>query len=526
MVLSRYLTKLNIVFAMQLILVALAVLDVLPREAFLFSAGIFVLFALFEPIEETVFLIARSIPILVALPITDTFDSLNMWRLIVLIIFLKWFFTSQLTDFFENIKTIFAKISRPPEMIAFAWGKWRIEFLAALLFLISVFSIIKADDLEIAIKRIIYFVNLGALFFVVRSIISKENIKRLALNVLISGIIVVAVGIIQLITSYLIYIDNFAEFWALQFNQTLYGAAWANIAINANTWFAYYYDTIHLRMFASFPDTHSFPLYLLMIICFAITLVISEKRKQFRYALYFFIALASAGLILSGTRGIWASIVFPIMFLIYLLWKKYADKNLLAYATIPLIFFIALLPFSYIVFGSTQFKLKESVYKQGVLKERIKSIIDTSETSNHGRIFIWKETLKSIAQNPLLGVGIGNFPTILKQNPTATKAGSSAHNLYLNTFAELGVFGFIVFMMLIYEILKSAWKLFAGNQQLFERFFGLNAAIYLIWILWYSMTDVAIYDERAFLLLMILLGAIFAIRNYVNSSGLNQSGRA
>src|SRR3989344_6805995 len=196
MVLSRYLTKLNIVFAIQLILVALAVLDVLPREAFLFSAGIFVLFALFEPIEETVFLIARSIPILVALPITDTFDSLNMWRMIVLIIFLKWFFTSQLTDFFENIKTIFAKISRPPEMIAFAWGKWRIEFLAALLFLISVFSIVKADDLGIAIKRIIYFVNLGALFFVVRSIISKENLKQLALNVLISGIIVVTIGII------------------------------------------------------------------------------------------------------------------------------------------------------------------------------------------------------------------------------------------------------------------------------------------------------------------------------------------
>ncbi|MEK7066984.1 MAG: O-antigen ligase family protein [Patescibacteria group bacterium] len=527
MALSRYLTKLNIVFAMQLILVALAVLDVLPREAFLFSAGIFVLFALFEPIEETVFLIARSIPILVALPITDTFDSLNMWRLIVLIIFLKWFFDSQFADFFENLKTMFAKIGKPLEMIKFAWSRWRMEFLAALLFLISILSLLKADDLGIAVKRIIYFVNLGMLFFVIRATTSKENLKRLAWNVLISGIIVVAVGIIQLVTSYLIYIDNFAEFWALQFNQTLYGAAWANIAVNANTWFAYYYDTIHLRMFASFPDTHSFPLYLLIIICFAITLVISEKRKQFKYALYFFIALASAGLILSGTRGIWASIVFPIMFLIYLLWKKYADKSLLAYAAIPLIFFIALLPFSYIVFSSTQFKLKQSAQHQSVLRERIKSIIDTNETSNQGRIHIWKETLKSIAQNPLLGVGIGNFPTVLKQNPTATKAGSSAHNLYLNTFAELGIFGFIIFMMLTYEILKSAWKLFAGNQQPFERFFGLNAVIYLIWILWYSMTDVAIYDERAFLLLMILLGAIFAMsKNYANPSGFNQSSRA
>src|SRR3989344_6165842 len=196
---QKYLTKLNIVFALQLALVALAVLDVLPRGVFLFSAGIFVLFALFEPIEETVFLIARSIPILVALPITDTFDSLNMWRLIILIIFLKWFFTSQLTDFFENLKTIFARTSKPVEMIECAWNRWRIEFLAALLFLISVFSIVKADDLGIAIKRIIYFANLGALFFVVRSIISKENIKRLALNVLISGIVVVTIGIIQLI---------------------------------------------------------------------------------------------------------------------------------------------------------------------------------------------------------------------------------------------------------------------------------------------------------------------------------------
>ena len=251
-----------------------------------------------------------------------------------------------------------------------------------------------------------------------------------------------------------------------------------------------------------------------------------QKNASNSIRAIFFIALAS-GLILSGTRGIWASIVFPIMFLIYLLWKKYADKSLLAYAAIPLIFFIALLPFSFIVFSSTQFKLKQSAQHQSVLRERIKSIIDTNETSNQGRIHIWKETLKSIAQNPLLGVGIGNFPTVLKQNPTATKAGSSAHNLYLNTFAELGIFGFIIFMMLTYEILKSAWKLFAGNQQPFERFFGLNAVIYLIWILWYSMTDVAIYDERAFLLLMILLGAIFAMsKNYANPSGFNQSSRA
>lgn len=508
----KYFTKLNIVFAIQLTLVVLAVLNILPREIFLFSAGVLIFFVLFEPIEESVFLIARSIPIFVALPITENFDSLNVWRLVVLALFLKWFFVTQFKVFFENLKEAAGKIGEPANLIKLLWNKWRIEFLAAFLFIISALSLFKAEDLGIGVKRIIFFVNLGMLFFIVRSAVSRVNLRRLAVNVLVSGIIVVIVGMLQLMTAYLIYIDNFAEWWALQFNKTLYGSAWANIAINANTWFAYYYDTIHLRVFASFPDTHSFPIYLLMVICFAMTLLSPEIRKNWKYALYFFVALAVGELILSGTRGIWASAVFPIIFLLYIFWKKITPKIALSSAALPFVLFAALLPFTYPIFSSTQFKLKESAHKQDVLKERIKSIIDMGETSNNGRIFIWKETLKSAVREPLLGVGIGNFPTILKLNPTAIKAGASAHNLYLNVLAEMGAIGFIGFALLVGEIFKKAWGVFMSREQpAIVWFFGLNAIVYLIWIFWYSMTDVAIFDERAFLMLMILLGSLFAL---------------
>ena len=117
-------------------------------------------------------------------------------------------------------------------------------------------------------------------FFVVRSITTRENAARIALNAVYSGIIVVLVGMLQLVLAYTMNVDHFSEFWALTVNKALYGAAWANIAIVANTWFAYYSGTIHLRMFSSFPDTHSFPLYLLMILCFATTLFAFEKTNR------------------------------------------------------------------------------------------------------------------------------------------------------------------------------------------------------------------------------------------------------
>lgn len=507
---SRLFTKLNIVFAVQFLAVLFAVLGTIPREVFLFSGSILFFFVLFSSMEDSVLLIARSIPIFVALPLSETFDSLNMWRIVVLMIFLKWFFADgRLGRFRDAITNI---VLRTKKSIrngwAFAWNEWRMETLVTLLFLISTLSLIHAGDIGLGIKRIVFFANLWALFFVVRSVTNSGNLKKIAWNVAISGCIVVGVGMAQLVSAYVMHIDQFAEFWALQADKALYGTAWANIAINANTWFAYYNGTIHLRMFSSFPDTHSLPLYLLMAVCFAMIL----RERAFTLLL---IALAMAETVLSGTRGIWVSILMPLAFLGYLWFKKYSFPKMVF---MPLVLFFVFLPLSGFIFGSTQFKLAETGAERSVLTERIKSIVDIGETSNEGRIFIWKETLRSMAKHPLLGVGIGNFPVILKLNPTAIKAGASAHNLYLNFFAELGVFGFIVFMCIVYEMWKAGWKLFTQKDDARVSFLGLNFLIYFLWIAAYSMTDVAIFDERAFLLFMILTGAVFALKGLKTKS--------
>ena len=509
---KKYFNELNTVFTIQLATIIFVIFDILPRETLLFSGGLLALFALRGSIEESVFMIARCIPLFTALPLTSGFDSFNVWRVIVLIIFIKWIWQynvlaktlNVLSDIFEKAKSNFRAA------VAFAYKNWRVEFLCAVLLLVSVLSLAKADDVLIGVKRIIYFINLGALFFIARSAANKNNINKIAFNALLSGALIVFIGFVQLASAYYMSVDNFSDFWALKVEKTLYGTAWANIAIAANTWFAYYNGTIHLRMFSSFPDTHSFPIYLLMVIGFAVILFFSSKEKIKKAAIFALMAFAMASLILTGTRGIWASALFPALLLGHLFFKKEISRRAAVSAGLPLILFLVFLPLSSLVFNSAQFAMTGGSAGDKVFSERIKSIIDTNEVSNSGRIYIWKETLASIARNPILGVGIGNFPTILKQNPTAIKAGASAHNLYLNFFAELGIFGFAAAILIIYEILKKSRQLFK-NSEFAVWFFGLNALLYLIWILWYNMTDVAIFDERAFLLLMIFVGTIFAL---------------
>lgn len=502
----------NIVFAVQLAVVALVAVGILPREGAIFLAGLLAFYFIFSPLEESVFLVARSIPLFIALPLTENFDSFNTWRPLVFILFLKtgWQYRAEIYGAWSETAAQAKKSLLGGAK--FAYLNYKIEFLSFILFAVSVLSLLKAQDFVFGARRLVYFANLGMLFFSARTVVKKENLVDFSKNVLISGVIISAVGVLQLVSSYLMTIDDFAGFWALTVQQNLYGKAWAYIVISANTWFAYYQDTIHLRMFSSFPDTHSFPLYLLMVSIFALALILRGRfiLNKNSFWLLAFLNFFAVCLILSGTRGIWASVVFPAIFAGLVLWKSPEARKYAKFLLLPVFLFFLLLPLAALVYTSPQFKAPPSESEKNIFAERFKSIIDTGETSNSGRIFIWKETLKSIVSEPLLGVGIGNFPVVLKEDVALLKAGASAHNLYLNIAAEIGLVGFAIFILLALETIKAAWRLWKG-EDLFLKFFGFSFLFYFIWILGYSLTDAAIFDERPFLMMMLLVGALFGL---------------
>ena len=509
---TNLLTRLNIAFIIEFLFVILIAVGIMPREGALFLAVFLPIVLLTVSLEESVFFIARSIPLFLALPITESFDNFNIWRIIISVIFLK-LVIAQKQQIIASCKNIVDETKKSLfSGLKFVYSRYKFEFLIAVLFSISLFSLLESEDLGAGIKRVVYFVNLGLLFFIVRYAINHGNFMRLGRNFIFSSIIISMVGIIQLISAYLMPIGNFAEYWAFVIERNLYGNTWAQIAISANTWFAYFNSTIHLRMFSSFPDSHSFPLYLLIASIFVASFIAFQRSvaKTCKPA-YVILGLFSLCLALSGTRGIWAAVIVPILIIIFYYFQKIQPKEVISKLSLPIIFFIVALIISQPIFNSKQFRLLENqIAQENILAGRLISIFNSEETSNQGRIQIWKESIKSIIKNPFLGVGIGNFPTVLKQDISMAKAGSSAHNLFLQILAEMGIFAFAIFLIIIYEIYKKAQTL-SNDQNILVKFFGLLSILYIGWILTYTMTDPAIFDERVFLALMILIGTIFGL---------------
>ena len=102
-----------------------------------------------------------------------------------------------------------------------------------------------------------------------------------------------------------------------------------------------------------------------------------------------------------------------------------------------------------------------------------------------------------------MGVGIGNFPVVLGQNLFLAKAGSSAHNVYLHVAAEMGIGALIAMIWFLIVLLNKTFHNFVREKEQVIAVYNGASLLTIPWVLMYSLTDVAIFDERAFLLLAV-----------------------
>ena len=478
------------VFLIELILVPLIALGILDRHWAFLLLLLWTVFIFKYPFSDLVTLFVQSIPLFIALPITPTFDNFNIWRIISRLIFLKWFFQRKIIlNFFNQLSLVLKK----PVLF---FREHKISSLIILLFTICILSVFVAPDKFAAIKRIIYFANILIIPIVIYFEAKRKKLfyEKILKASLIAGAIVIMTGFTQLGMTYFMDPDSFLKFWALKIDTNLYGFEWGKIALNANTWFAYFGEKLVLRMFSSFPDSHSFPMFLIMTLP-GLFFIRNTIKSFIFYILYFIFLLA---IVLSSTRGIWLAFLGPIILTIYYWVKGYKEYAKLGKKLI-LIFLIAF-SLTYFIFSTAQFNVHGGL---DLINSRIKSLLDTSELSNSSRILIWKATFESIKKHLILGVGIGNFPVVLNQDIALAKAGSSAHNLYLNFLAEIGVIGGLLFMWLLWLIFKKIYIYLKQIREL-KNSIQANTTFYFlisyVWVLLYSLTDAALTDERAFLM--------------------------
>jgi len=498
-------SKLNWVFVGQLILFNLIVTGVLPRAVVPYLAVALAIYVLFASLEDATVFFVRSIPFFLAIPITATFDNFNTWRILAGIIFLKWAYKE--------------------------WPNYRKYFSVPLLLLFAtaVLSIIPAPDKMLAVKRIIYFVNLSLIGLVIYDLAQKQDFaKRLIKNISVPVITVTLVGFIQLTSTYFIDIYQFMRIWGegIQCNQ--FGNQWCDIAVQVgNTWFAYYGEQLSLRVFSLFPDSHSFPQFILLglpsIFVIALSGVVKEYHSSFKKMIttrsrliVTTIPLVFLASILTGTRGIWAGSIGALMaggFYIYILKKNnyQVQKRVLIYLTSYISIFFLLFVVAFPIFESPQFLLSKG--DSLLFGRRLRSIIDFGETSNSQRIAIWKSSLESIKNHPLLGVGIGNFPVVLNQKLELAKAGSSAHNIYLQIASEMGIPALFFTLWFLWLLMNKIYNNLVYSKDWEIIIYNGSALIFIPWVLIYCLTDVALFDERAFLLFVTTVSLVLVNKN-------------
>lgn len=183
------------------------------------------------------------------------------------------------------------------------------------------------------------------------------------------------------------------------------------------------------------------------------------------FALYLFIfnhkwwrALGIIGILLSITATLFMSarafylgnIALTVILLFYFgqrFWLS-KDKFQLKLAGIYLMLVLS----SYLVFTSTQYALRPKAEAKAFSVEgRLATI--TGSDGGGGRLAGWKRSWHVFKENPLLGVGLGNWKIATLKEENLTFVDDSvvlykAHNDFIETATETGIFGGVLFIML------------------------------------------------------------------------------
>ena len=499
---KKYFTPLNIIFALEILVVFLAAAGLIPHEAILFWTGLAVFYLIFSPPKDGLLLVLASIPLFAALPMSDSFDTLANWRILTAILFLKVFLKK------ESLKEIksYLKDWRQPEIL-----------LLSLFFLLAFTSIFAASFKILVLKKLAFLVNAFLLFLIVKKLARpKEFVLKIWQSLAVGGGIVILAAASQFLTVIFVPLFSFWQFWAAKVISAFYGADLAHLLSYANTWFAYYSSSPPtLRLFSVFPDSHSFAMFNLLMMPIFLSLALFFKNERKKKIFFWILAsLALLSVAFSGSRGAWLNVVPALVVIFYLLRRK-IEYFLTSKAAWTLILFLALFIFSTayspIFYQFQAWQKGEGFSANFSFFERAKSISDTEELSNKGRLQIWRASIKSVKEKPFLGVGLGNYVKVLDEDVSAAKKGASAHNLYLDFAAEIGVFGAFVLIGIFALILKKSREVFLNSREQYFKFFGLIFGLYFVWVLGYSFFDVVLLNDKVLLLFLAGVGALYSL---------------
>ncbi len=253
------------------------------------------------------------------------------------------------------------------------------------------------------------------------------------------------------------------------------------------------FDAIEGRVVSTFENPNMLGEYLILLLPILAGVSFAEKQTYRKGGALVCFAAGCVCLVYTWARGAWLGFLLAAVFFM-LIWNRKAMALIVA-AVVALPFAIPFLP--------------ESIVS------RFASIGDLSDTSTNYRVYIWRGSVNLAADYALTGIGVGEeaFASIYPYYSFAgIETAPHAHNLFLQLFIEVGIFGFIAFMAVLICLLQNGFSLAKCGDDKEVRLIGCGALCGVIAALMQGMTDYIWYNYRVFFIFWIVIGIVSASR--------------
>lgn len=244
---------------------------------------------------------------------------------------------------------------------------------------------------------------------------------------------------------------------------------------------------IAVRIYSVFTNPNIFAEYLVILTPLAVGTMWYTKSMKKKLTFIIGVGVLLLALLMTMSRGGWLGI-FVAAFVFVLI----VDKRLLVLA-IPIV--LIAVPF-----------LPKSIL------QRFISIGSNVDSSILYRTKIYQITANIIKDNFINGVGFGYIPfkqvyeTYIRTMPIY-----HAHNTFLEIFAEGGIIGLLVFLILIFSLIKNGLCYLTKSSDKYIKYLGAGAMASLFGILANGMTEHILYMPRIIFTFWILVGLIICL---------------
>lgn len=252
-------------------------------------------------------------------------------------------------------------------------------------------------------------------FLVVQLITNRDWLVRCSVSTVLSGAIVALYGIAMYYTG-----------------SGYYSAAWLDDEM---------FGGIANRAVSTLENPNMLGEYLIIVIPIAIAMFIGRGEGMRKMPTFACICLLGVCLMLTWSRGAWLALIVALIAFILMWHHRSIWLIILGLSSIPIL--PSILPASII--------------------SRFASIGNMADSSTSYRVYIWRASIGMLRDNCMAGIGIGEdawrrlYPMY---SYMGIEAAPHSHNLFIQIWLELGVFGIIAFAVFILLLIQAAFTLF------------------------------------------------------------------